>query len=122
MSRVLFTVAFAMAILISVSLHEAGHLITAKRFGMRVTSTSLRWSHRHRLVRAGSLLDRGPARQTRPGPGGLPEIDAADLCGRPDRRSLHPADGDRRHHQPDHHQMTGAFEVREQATVGARYE
>jgi len=37
MSRVLFTVAFAMAILISVSLHEAGHLITAKRFGMRVT-------------------------------------------------------------------------------------
>ena len=37
MSRVLFTVAFAVAILISVSLHEAGHLIAAKRFGMRVT-------------------------------------------------------------------------------------
>jgi membrane-associated protease RseP (regulator of RpoE activity) len=37
MSRVLFTVAFAAAILISVSLHEAGHLIAAKRFGMRVT-------------------------------------------------------------------------------------
>jgi len=37
MSRVLFTVAFAMAILISVSLHEAGHLLTAKRFGMKVT-------------------------------------------------------------------------------------
>ncbi|GFJ94872.1 zinc metalloprotease [Phytohabitans rumicis] len=29
--------AFALAILVSVSLHEAGHLITAKRFGMRVT-------------------------------------------------------------------------------------
>ena len=28
---------FALAILISVSLHEAGHMITAKRFGMKVT-------------------------------------------------------------------------------------
>ena len=37
MSRVLFTVAFAMVILISVSLHEAGHMLTAKRFGMKVT-------------------------------------------------------------------------------------
>jgi membrane-associated protease RseP (regulator of RpoE activity) len=37
MSRVLFTVAFAVAILISVSLHEAGHMLAAKRFGMRVT-------------------------------------------------------------------------------------
>jgi membrane-associated protease RseP (regulator of RpoE activity) len=37
MSRVLFTVAFAVAVLVSVSLHELGHLITAKRFGMRVT-------------------------------------------------------------------------------------
>jgi membrane-associated protease RseP (regulator of RpoE activity) len=37
MSRVLFTIAFAAAILISVSLHEAGHLLTAKRFGMKVT-------------------------------------------------------------------------------------
>ncbi|MEV0713055.1 site-2 protease family protein [Asanoa sp. NPDC050611] len=30
-------VAFALAILISVSLHEAGHMLTAKRFGMKVT-------------------------------------------------------------------------------------
>ena len=30
-------VAFALAILISVSLHEAGHLLTAKMFGMKVT-------------------------------------------------------------------------------------
>ncbi|HET9518207.1 MAG TPA: site-2 protease family protein, partial [Actinoplanes sp.] len=30
-------VGFALAILISVSLHEAGHMITAKRFGMKVT-------------------------------------------------------------------------------------
>jgi membrane-associated protease RseP (regulator of RpoE activity) len=37
MLRVLCTVAFALAILVSVSLHEAGHLLTAKRFGMRVT-------------------------------------------------------------------------------------
>jgi len=37
MSRVLFTMAFALAILVSVSLHEAGHLLTAKRFGMKVT-------------------------------------------------------------------------------------
>src|ERR1043166_2281269 len=29
--------AFAATILISVSLHEAGHMITAKRFGMKVT-------------------------------------------------------------------------------------
>jgi membrane-associated protease RseP (regulator of RpoE activity) len=36
-SRVLFTAAFALAILVSVSLHEAGHLIAAKRFGMKVT-------------------------------------------------------------------------------------
>src|SRR3954468_8521107 len=28
---------FALTILISVSLHEAGHMITAKRFGMKVT-------------------------------------------------------------------------------------
>ena len=35
--RVLFTVAFALAILISVCLHEAGHLLTAKRFGMKVS-------------------------------------------------------------------------------------
>ncbi|MEU7901982.1 site-2 protease family protein [Actinoplanes sp. NPDC049118] len=31
------TAAFALAILISVSLHELGHMITAKRFGMKVT-------------------------------------------------------------------------------------
>ncbi|GIF72514.1 M50 family metallopeptidase [Asanoa siamensis] len=37
MSQVLFTVAFALAILVSVSLHELGHLVSAKRFGMRVT-------------------------------------------------------------------------------------
>ena len=37
MMRVLFTAAFALAILVSVSLHEAGHLLSAKRFGMRVT-------------------------------------------------------------------------------------
>jgi membrane-associated protease RseP (regulator of RpoE activity) len=37
MSRVLFTAAFALAILISVSLHELGHMVTAKRFGMKVT-------------------------------------------------------------------------------------
>lgn len=30
-------VAFALAILLSVSLHEAGHMITAKRFGMKVS-------------------------------------------------------------------------------------
>ncbi len=30
-------VGFALAILISVSLHEAGHMLTAKRFGMKVT-------------------------------------------------------------------------------------
>src|ERR1044071_10099230 len=30
-------VAFALGILISVSLHEAGHMVTAKRFGMKVT-------------------------------------------------------------------------------------
>ncbi|MEV6345269.1 site-2 protease family protein [Actinoplanes sp. NPDC051851] len=37
MTRVLFTAAFALAILVSVSLHEAGHMLSAKRFGMRVT-------------------------------------------------------------------------------------
>lgn len=31
------TAAFALAILISVSLHELGHMLTAKRFGMKVT-------------------------------------------------------------------------------------
>jgi membrane-associated protease RseP (regulator of RpoE activity) len=31
------TAAFALAILISVSLHELGHMITAKRYGMKVT-------------------------------------------------------------------------------------
>ncbi|MBG0564587.1 M50 family metallopeptidase [Actinoplanes aureus] len=36
MSRVLFTIAFAMAVLVSFSLHEAGHMVSAKRFGMRV--------------------------------------------------------------------------------------
>lgn len=37
MLYVLGVVAFALAILISVSLHEAGHMLTAKRFGMKVT-------------------------------------------------------------------------------------
>ncbi|MEV4539260.1 site-2 protease family protein [Asanoa sp. NPDC049518] len=37
MSQVLFTIAFAVAILVSVSLHEVGHMVSAKRFGMRVT-------------------------------------------------------------------------------------
>jgi membrane-associated protease RseP (regulator of RpoE activity) len=37
MAYVLGVVLFALAILISVSLHEAGHMITAKRFGMKVT-------------------------------------------------------------------------------------
>ena len=32
--------AFALAIFISVSLHEAGHMLTAKAFGMKVTRTS----------------------------------------------------------------------------------
>src|SRR4051794_41818920 len=31
------TAAFALAILISVSLHELGHMITAKRYGMKVS-------------------------------------------------------------------------------------
>src|SRR6187551_2304238 len=37
MSYWLGFVAFALVILISVSLHELGHMITAKRFGMKVT-------------------------------------------------------------------------------------
>jgi membrane-associated protease RseP (regulator of RpoE activity) len=37
MSTVLWAVAFALAILVSVSLHEFGHLLTAKHFGMKVT-------------------------------------------------------------------------------------
>lgn len=37
MLYVLGVIAFALAILISVSLHEAGHMLTAKRFGMKVT-------------------------------------------------------------------------------------
>jgi membrane-associated protease RseP (regulator of RpoE activity) len=37
MLNVVGTVAFALAILVSVSLHEAGHMVTAKRFGMKVT-------------------------------------------------------------------------------------
>ncbi|MEV1287344.1 site-2 protease family protein [Micromonospora sp. NPDC049679] len=37
MAYVLGVVLFALAILISVSLHEAGHMITAKSFGMKVT-------------------------------------------------------------------------------------
>ena len=37
MLYLLGVVAFALAILISVSLHEAGHMVTAKRFGMKVT-------------------------------------------------------------------------------------
>ncbi|MFI5928897.1 M50 family metallopeptidase [Micromonospora sp. NPDC051543] len=37
MSNLLGVVLFALAILISVSLHEAGHMLTAKAFGMKVT-------------------------------------------------------------------------------------
>src|SRR4029079_18019125 len=37
MLTVLGTVAFALAILLSVSLHEAGNMLTAKHFGMKVT-------------------------------------------------------------------------------------
>ncbi|MFC4021275.1 M50 family metallopeptidase [Micromonospora sp. GCM10011542] len=37
MSYLLGVVLFALAILISVSLHEAGHMLTAKMFGMKVT-------------------------------------------------------------------------------------
>ncbi|WFE38957.1 site-2 protease family protein [Micromonospora sp. WMMD998] len=37
MSYLLGVVLFALAILISVSLHEAGHMVTAKAFGMKVT-------------------------------------------------------------------------------------
>src|SRR3712207_4790569 len=37
MLNVIGVVGFALAILISVSLHEAGHMLTAKRFGMKVT-------------------------------------------------------------------------------------
>ncbi|MEU3455094.1 site-2 protease family protein [Micromonospora sp. NPDC006766] len=37
MANLLGMVLFALAILISVSLHEAGHLLTAKAFGMKVT-------------------------------------------------------------------------------------
>ena len=37
MAYVLGVVLFALAILISVSLHEAGHMVTAKAFGMKVT-------------------------------------------------------------------------------------
>ena len=37
MAYLLGVVLFALAILISVSLHEAGHMLTAKAFGMKVT-------------------------------------------------------------------------------------
>ncbi|MEV4760422.1 site-2 protease family protein [Micromonospora sp. NPDC049559] len=37
MAYLVGVVLFALAILISVSLHEAGHMLTAKRFGMKVT-------------------------------------------------------------------------------------
>jgi membrane-associated protease RseP (regulator of RpoE activity) len=37
MAYLVGVVLFALAILISVSLHEAGHMVTAKRFGMKVT-------------------------------------------------------------------------------------
>jgi membrane-associated protease RseP (regulator of RpoE activity) len=37
MAYVLGVALFALAILVSVSLHEAGHMLTAKRFGMKVT-------------------------------------------------------------------------------------
>lgn len=37
MANLLGVVLFALAILISVSLHEAGHMLTAKAFGMKVT-------------------------------------------------------------------------------------
>jgi membrane-associated protease RseP (regulator of RpoE activity) len=37
MAFLLGVVAFALAILVSVSLHEAGHMLTAKAFGMKVT-------------------------------------------------------------------------------------
>ncbi|MEP6695944.1 MAG: site-2 protease family protein [Pseudonocardiales bacterium] len=37
MSYTLGVVLFAVAILLSVALHEAGHMLTAKRFGMKVT-------------------------------------------------------------------------------------
>ncbi|MBQ1075215.1 site-2 protease family protein [Micromonospora sp. C31] len=37
MANLLGVVLFALAILVSVSLHEAGHLLTAKAFGMKVT-------------------------------------------------------------------------------------
>jgi membrane-associated protease RseP (regulator of RpoE activity) len=37
MAYILGVVLFALAILISVSLHEAGHMVTAKAFGMKVT-------------------------------------------------------------------------------------
>ncbi|MFV2017054.1 M50 family metallopeptidase [Micromonospora sp. LOL_023] len=37
MAYLLGVVLFALAILISVSLHEAGHMVTAKKFGMKVT-------------------------------------------------------------------------------------
>jgi membrane-associated protease RseP (regulator of RpoE activity) len=37
MAYLLGVVLFALAILISVSLHEAGHMVTAKQFGMKVT-------------------------------------------------------------------------------------
>jgi len=35
--KILGVIAFALSILISVSLHEAGHMVTAKAFGMKVT-------------------------------------------------------------------------------------
>jgi membrane-associated protease RseP (regulator of RpoE activity) len=37
MAYLVGVVLFALAILVSVSLHEAGHMLTAKRFGMKVT-------------------------------------------------------------------------------------
>jgi membrane-associated protease RseP (regulator of RpoE activity) len=37
MAYVVGVALFALAILVSVSLHEAGHMVTAKRFGMKVT-------------------------------------------------------------------------------------
>ena len=53
MAYLLGVVLFALAILISVSLHEAGHMLTAKAFGMKVTQLLRRLRPDPLVVQAG---------------------------------------------------------------------
>ena len=86
-------VIFIVALLFSVMLHETGHFVTAKKFGMKVTQYFVGLRH-HALVHAAGrdrVRDQGPAARRFRQDHGMTSMDEVDPADEPRSFRRHPA-------------------------------